>query len=170
MKSTKESQVPCVKKMEVSEQMKISEVIKPEDVTIDAAASSKATLLQQLSENAARVLGISERDVFAALQRRESLGSTGIGKGIAIPHAPVAGIDAPFGQFVRLTKPIEFEAIDEEPVDIVCLILIPSEGQSTYLKLLSNIARQLRSKDALRKIRSAVDREQVYSAITECEP
>lgn len=149
--------------------MRISEAIKPEDVTIGVSASSKNKLLKFLSEKAAQALGISQPDILAALQSREDLGSTGIGEGIAIPHAPVAGIDAPFGLFVCLSKPIEFDAIDDEPVDIVCLVLMPPEGQSAYLKLLSNIARQLRSKDVLKKIRSAMDREHVYLAITECD-
>lgn len=147
--------------------MRISEVIKPEDVAIGVSTSSKSKLLKLLSEKAAHALGISEQGILAALQSREDLGSTGVGAGIAIPHAPVAGLNGPFGFLVRLSKPVEFDAIDDEPVDIVCLILMPPEGQSAYLKLLSNIARQLRSADTLKKIRSANDREQVYSAITE---
>lgn len=149
--------------------MRISEVIKPEDVTIGVSASSKSKLLKLLSEKASQALGISEQDILAALQSREDLGSTGIGAGIAMPHAPVAGINGPFGFVVRLTKPIEFDAIDDEPVDIVCLILMPPEGQSAYLKLLSNVARQLRSADAVKRIRSARSREQVFSAIIECD-
>lgn len=149
--------------------MKISEVIKPDDVEIGVSTASKSKLLKLLSEKAAHALGIGEQDILAALQSREGLGSTGIGAGIAIPHAPVAGIDGPFGYLACLSKPIEFDAIDDEPVDIVCLVLMPPEGQSAYLKLLSNIARQLRSKDVLKNIRSATDREHVYLAITECD-
>ncbi len=149
--------------------MRISEVIKPEDVAIGVSTSSKIKLLKLLSEKAGHALGISEQSILAALQSREDLGSTGIGAGIAIPHAPVVGIDGPFGYLACLSKPIEFDAIDDEPVDIVCLILTPPEGQSAYLKLLSSIARQLRSADILKKIRSANDRQQVYSAITECD-
>lgn len=149
--------------------MKISEVIKPEDVTIGISTSSKSKLLELLSEKAAQALGINKKDILAALQGRENLGSTGIGAGIAIPHAPVAGIDGPFGFLMCLSKPVEFDAIDDEPVDIVCLIVMPPDGQSVYLKLLSNIARQLRSADTLKKIRSANELGQVYSAITECD-
>ena len=149
--------------------MRISEVIKPEDVAIGVSVSSKSKLLKLLSEEAAHALGISEHDILAALQSREDLGSTGIGAGIAIPHAPVAGINGPFGFLVCLSKPVEFDAIDDEPVDIVCLILMPPEGQSAYLKLLSNIARQLRSADAVKRIRSAIDRDHAYSAITESD-
>lgn len=149
--------------------MKISDVIKPEDVTIDVSVSSKGQLLQVLSQKAAGAIGVSEHDILAALHGREALGSTGVGAGIAIPHATVVGIKEPFGLFVRLAKPVEFDALDDEPVDIVCLILTPLESQSPCLKLLSAIARQLRSSDAVKRIRSARDREQIYSAITECD-
>lgn len=144
----------------------------PGDVLIDILASSKAKLLKLLSEKAAAASGIDEHEILSALRSRESLGSTGIGAGIAIPHAPVPGITGPFGLFIRLAKPIEFEAIDDEPVDLVCLMLIPPGEQTQYLKLLSNIARQLRSPETVRKIRSATDSEQIYSAIThtKCGP
>ena len=147
--------------------MKISEVIKPEGVTIDMSVSSKGQLLRLLSQKAADALGVGEHDILAALQSREDLGSTGVGAGIAIPHAAVVGIEEPFGLFVRLAKPVEFDALDEEPVDIVCLILTPPESQSPCLRLLSAIARQLRSPDAVKRIRSARDSGHVYSAITE---
>jgi len=170
MRSTKENAWPkaACNGMEVSKPMKISEVMKPDDVLIGVSASSKGRLLQQLSDKAASALGISEHDILAALTSREALGSTGIGAGIAIPHAPVAGIERPFGFFVRLTKPIEFDAIDDEPVDIVCLILTPPEGQANYLKLLSNVARRLRSADAIKRIRSTSEPAHIYSVITEC--
>ena len=81
----------------------------------------------------------------------------------------VSGIEWPFGLFVRLTKPIEFDAIDDEPVDIVCLILTPPEGQANHLKLLANVARQLRSEHVLKRIRSTREANHIYSAITECD-
>lgn len=148
--------------------MKISEVITPEHVVIGVSAASKCKLLQQLSEKAAHQLNVNAHDILTALQGREALGSTGIGAGIAIPHAPVAGIERPFGLFVRLAKPIEFEALDDEPVDIVCLVLMPPGGQAAYLKLLSNVARQLRSAGVMKIVRSANDRDRIYSAITAC--
>lgn len=148
--------------------MKISEVIKPGHVVIGVSTSSKGKLLQQLAENAAHQLGVSADDILTALQGREALGSTGIGAGIAIPHAPVAGIERPFGLLVRLTKPIEFEALDDAPVDIVFLVLMPPGGQPAYLKLLSNVARQLRSAEVIKILRSASDRDCIYSAITAC--
>lgn len=149
--------------------MKISEVMKLEDVLIDVSVPSKAILLRFVAETAAGVLSIAEDHILNALQSRENLGSTGIGSGIAIPHAPVKGIVSPFVLLVRLTKPIDFEAIDEEPIDVVCLILTPLGEQNQYLKLLSQISRQLRSADVVRTIRGATDRQQVYQALTECD-
>jgi PTS system nitrogen regulatory IIA component len=149
--------------------MQISEVMKPNDVLIDVSVPSKAKLLRFVAETAAAVLGVAEADIFSALQSRENLGSTGIGAGIAIPHAPVQGIVSPFALFVRLAKPIDFDAVDEAPVDLVCLILTPAGEQNRYLKLLSQIARQLGCTDALRTIRNAADRQQVYEALTECD-
>ncbi|WP_082143639.1 PTS sugar transporter subunit IIA [Nitratireductor soli] len=143
--------------------------MKPDDVLIGVSASSKGRLLQQLSERAARALGVSEHDILAALTNREALGSTGIGAGIAIPHAPIADLERPFALLVRLTEPIEFDAIDDEPVDIVCLILTPPEGQAKYLKLLSNVAKQLRSADVVKEIRSTSEAEHIYSAFTRCD-
>jgi nitrogen PTS system EIIA component len=171
MRSTKESAWArgACKGMEASKSMKISEVMKPDDVLVRVSAPSKSKLLRFLSENAASALGLDKDDIFGALQNRESLGSTGIGAGIAIPHAPVAGVTSPYALLVRLAKPIEFKAIDEEPVDVVCLILTPPGEQNRYLKLLSSVARQLRSPEAVETIRHAAEREQVYHAITACD-
>ncbi|WP_244570872.1 PTS sugar transporter subunit IIA [Stappia sp. TSB10GB4] len=144
--------------------MKISEVMKRDDVLINVASSSKTKLLQFLSNKAAGILGINEDDVLAALQGRENLGSTGIGAGIAIPHAPVNGIVSPFTLLVRLGRPVAFEAIDEHPVDLVCLILTPPGEQNRHLKLLSTITRQLRSSEIVKAMRSATDSEHVYEA------
>lgn len=155
--------------MEVSNRMQISEVLRPEDVLSDVSARSKTKLLALLSERAAPSLGVSKDEILGALQSRESLGSTGIGAGIAVPHAPVPGIDKPFALFVRLERPIDFEAIDDEPVDLVCLILTPPGEQAQYLKLLSSIARQLRSEEVVENIRSAVDSKQIHAMVTACD-
>lgn len=143
--------------------------MKPDDVLIDVSVPSKSKLLKFLADTAAATLGGTEDDILDALQNREGLGSTGIGAGIAIPHASVKGIDSPFMLLVRLVKPIAFEAVDDEPVDLVCLILTPPGEQSHYLKLLSKIARHLRSGDALKIIRHAADREAIYQALVGCD-
>ncbi len=156
--------------MEATEPMAISEAMKPGHVLIDVSASTKAKLWLFLSKTAAKNLGITEHDILVALQGREALGSTGLGAGIAIPHAPVEGIVSPFVLFVRLSRPIPFDAIDEQPVDLVCLVLTPPGEQNRHLRLLSEIARQLRSSEAVKAIRSAADQKRVYEAIIDCGP
>jgi len=155
--------------METKQSMKISDVIKPEGVILNLAVPSKERLLQVLSEKAAAALGIGEKDVLDALQGREQLGSTGIGGGVAIPHASVRKITGPFALLARLAKPIEFGSVDDAPVDIVCLVLVPSNGNAVSLQVLSSIARLLRSADAVAKIRSAQNNASAYSAFTEID-
>ncbi|WP_180898679.1 PTS sugar transporter subunit IIA [Martelella soudanensis] len=149
--------------------MKISEVMRPDDVLVDVSAVSKTNLLQLLSNRAAEFLGVNRSDIVGALEHRENLGSTGFGAGIAIPHAPVAGVTAPFALLIRLARPIEFEAIDDRPVDVICLILTPPGDQAEYLKLLSMISRKLRSPETLKTIRSATDAGQIYATIAMCD-
>lgn len=149
--------------------MKISEAIKPGNVFLDVSASSKSNILKFIAGKAAAALGVSADDVYDAVQSRETLGSTGVGSGIAIPHAQLNGVVSPFALMTRLSRPIDFEAIDEAPVDIVCLILTPPGEQSQYLKLLSQFARQLRSSEVVKSIRSATQPEQIYEAMTGCE-
>ncbi|WOS64886.1 PTS sugar transporter subunit IIA [Sinorhizobium fredii] len=145
--------------------MKISDILTPERVVIDLGAASKGQLLHRFAESASRSLGIEESEIFRALSNREKLASTGIGEGIAIPHAPVRGIKAPFIAFVRLKKPIDFESIDDIPVDIVCFLLTPTEGNATHLNVLAAIARKLRSPETLRSIRAASAPEEIYLAL-----
>ena len=145
--------------------MNISEILTPDRVFIDLGAASKGQLLHRFAESASRSLGIDEGEIFRALSNREKLGSTGIGEGIAIPHAPLRGIAAPFIAFVRLKKAVDFESIDEVPVDIVCFLLTPTEGPATHLNVLAAIARKLRSPDTLRSIRTASAPEEIYLAL-----
>jgi PTS system nitrogen regulatory IIA component len=149
--------------------MKLSDCIAPGNVELDLDASNKARLLQLLSERASRSIGVSERDILAALQNREKLGSTGIGAGIALPHAPIPGLERPFGLLARLGKQVDFDSIDGQPVDLVCLVLTPTESGSAHLTLLSRIARLLRSPEALAKLRSASSTQQAYAVLSEAD-
>lgn len=149
--------------------MKISEAMGTDDVFLDVAASSKPGVLRFVAGKAGAALGISSDDIYDALATRETLGSTGIGSGIAMPHAQISGISQPFALMVRLSRPIDFEAIDEEPVDVICLILTPSGEQSQYLRLLAQFARQLRSAEVVGAIRSAREAGRVLEAVTGCE-
>lgn len=146
--------------------MQVSEFLRPEDVVIDFVASSKLKALQFLSKRSWEVLGLPEHDIFDPLHAREKLGSTGIGEGVAIPHCKVAGLRRPFGMLVRLARPIDFEAIDEIPVDIVFMLLIPADAGKDHLNLLAAVARQLRSPEILKKLRQAGSAEACWAVVT----
>lgn len=148
--------------------MKLADVLAPENVVLDLDASSKSSLLRTLSAIAAKQLGIGEAAIFTALNNREKLGSTGIGEGIAIPHAAIPDMKKPFALFARLSKPIDFEAIDESPVDIIAVLLVPVEKSSTKLNLLAGLARILRS-EKIKRIRSLAAASDVHETITEAE-
>ena len=145
--------------------MKLSDVLSPANVILDLEAPSKTRLMHTLSDLAAKHCGINDAVIFAALNKREKLGSTGIGEGIAMPHAPIRELAQPFALFARLSKPIDFQAIDENPVDIVAVLLVPVEKSSANLNLLAGLARILRSADKIERIRTATTVEDVYQMI-----
>lgn len=147
--------------------MDISQCIAPDGVVLGLEVSSKAELLRFLADETARRRGLQSNVVLTALQKREALGSTGIGAGIGLPHAPVEGVQSPFGLFARLVRPIDFEAVDEEPVDLVCVVLTPPGGSQIHLTLLSRIARQLRSSGTVVAIRNAKTAAALHAALTE---
>lgn len=146
--------------------MKISECIAPENVEIDLNAPSKVRLLQILAKRASASVGIDEQEIFSALESREKLGSTGVGAGIAIPHASITGLKEPIGFVVRLGKPMDFDSIDGAPVDIVCLLLSPLGSNGSHLTVLSRIARLFRSPEVARDVRNATSQIELYSAMT----
>lgn len=145
--------------------MNIAELLRPENVLVELDASSKPQLLQQLSARAARATGIDGTMLLAALSHRETLGSTGIGQGIAIPHTSPAGLTKPFALLARLGKPVDFDAIDDRPVDLAFLLLTPDD-RSSHLKVLSVVSRQLRSAQVLEQLRRAKSAAEMYAAIT----
>lgn len=146
--------------------MKIADVLKLRDVLVGISVPTKRQLIDLLAEKAAASLGVAEEELRDVLHSRENLGSTGIGAGIAIPHASIRSVSTPFILFVRLAKPIEFEAIDDEPVDLVCLVLTPHGEQQLSLTLLSKLSRQLRRPDAAKAIRAAPSSELVHEMLT----
>lgn len=145
--------------------MQISDFLEPGNVVLGLSASSKDQLLQQLAGRAARSLGLDEAAIFAALANREALGSTGMGLGMAIPHATLPGIGSPFGLLARLNRPIEFDAVDEAPVDVVFLLLNPAVGSPAALGPLSCIARALRDPEIARAVRTSDDPRKLYERI-----
>lgn len=145
--------------------MNIAELLRPENVLVDLDASTKPHLLQQLSQRAARATGLDEAALLSGLSHRESLGSTGMGQGIAIPHSSPAGLDTPFALLARLARPIEFDAIDDNPVDLVFLLLSPAD-RASHLKALSVVSRQLRSAGVTERLRRARSAAEMYAAMT----
>ena len=145
--------------------MKIADFLSPGDVMIDVAASDKQKLLQALARKAGSIVDVPPEHVLAELQRREELGSTGIGGGVALPHARFHQIEKPVGVLVRLRKRIAFEAVDGEPVDLVFLLLLPEAPKGDQLGALASIARKLRNADVTAALRRAGDSPEMYHAL-----
>ncbi|MBW6401670.1 PTS sugar transporter subunit IIA [Roseomonas sp. HJA6] len=145
--------------------MGISDRISAADVILDLGAGNKRALLQDLAEQAAPRLGRPSGEILKALQDREALGSTGLGRGVALPHARLKGDAPPVLLFARLRKPIDYEARDEEPVDLVILVLWPEAEAEGFLPALSDTCRALREPQALRQLRHAESAEEVVSLL-----
>jgi len=146
--------------------MKISDLLSPNDVMIDVRASNKRQLLQELAAKAADSIGLRVDQVAPDLLKREELGSTGVGGGIAIPHARLPDLQRPYGLLAKLKQPMEFDAIDGQAVDIVFLLLRPATAENGQLGALALVARSLRLAEALVRLRSAKDASELYSVMS----
>ena len=146
--------------------MEIADLITPERVVVGIRATSKKHVLQQLAQRAAEVTGLHERAVFDVLLERERLGTTGVGKGIAIPHGKVPDIDGLYGLFARLDEPVKFDAVDEQPVDLIFLLLAPESAGADHLKALARVSRLLRDASTCKKLRDAPDDTAVFTVLT----
>ena len=147
--------------------MEISDLLTPASVIARFKSTSKKQALQELSQRAAKVSGLSERQVFGVLLEREKLGSTGVGQGVAIPHGRIAGLTRLYGVFARLDQPIDFEAVDDQPVDLIFLLLAPESAGADHLKALARVSRLLRDKTMCERLRGADDPEALYALLTE---
>jgi len=147
--------------------MKIKDFLSSSNAVIDVPASSKAALLRDLANRAAANLKLEADAVANAIGKRDELGSTGIGAGVAIPHARLREIKKPYGLLARLKSPIDFDAIDAEPVDIVFLLLLPAASQMDQLNTLAAAARKLRDRDVLARLRKATTAAELYRAIAD---
>jgi len=136
------------------------------DTIVDLAPPSKRALLHDLAGRAALVLNIDANSLFGALLKREELGSTGVGHGVAIPHVRLEQVKSPFAIMVRLKHPIDFNAVDSQPVDLVCLLLLSKENESAQLSALAGMARRLRRPDLLEELRRAPNRVVLYNLMT----
>lgn len=147
--------------------MEIADLIKPENVVANLRASSKKQALQDLARRAATITGQPERAVFSVLMKRERLGTTGVGNGIAIPHGKLPNLDKLHGLFARLEHPIDFESIDDRPVDLIFLLLAPESSGADHLKALARVSRLLRDKNACEKLRGTDDSEALYALLVD---
>lgn len=147
--------------------MKIKDFLSPSNVALDVQAADKASLLKELAARAASALNLPADAVAAEIERRDELGSTGLGGGISIPHARFRQLNRPFGLLARLRQPIEFYAVDGRPVDLVFLLLLPASSQLDQLNALAAVARRLRDADVLRNLREATSSTELYRAVAE---
>jgi nitrogen PTS system EIIA component len=151
----------------MSKEMTIKDFLSASDVALDVRANDKTGLLRELAARAASALDLSEDAVATEIEKRDELGSTGIGGGVSIPHARFREVKKPFGLLVRLKQPVEFDAVDGRPVDIVFLLLLPASAQLDQLNALAAVARKLRDREVLRKLRTATSGTELYRAVTE---
>ncbi len=149
--------------------MEINDLLPPDGVTADLKVTSKKQALQDLAKRAAEVSGLHERTVFDVLMERERLGTTGVGNGIAIPHGKLPNLDRLYGFFARLGQPIDFQAIDERPVDLIFVLLAPESAGADHLKALARISRLLRDQSVCDKLRGTDSAEALFAILTESE-
>lgn len=148
--------------------MEISDLLQP-DAVITLKASSKKQVLQELAKKAALVTGLSERKIFDTLLERERLGTTGVGNGIAVPHGKLAALKGLCGVFARVEKPVDFEAIDDHPVDLIFLLLAPEQAGADHLKALARVSRFLRDPENCEKLRGAANTDGLYMLLIQSE-
>ena len=147
--------------------MEINDLITTQGVVANLHATSKKQAIQDLAKKAADITGLHERAIFDVLMERERLGTTGVGNGIAIPHGKLANLDKLYGLFARLEKPIDFQSIDEQPVDLIFLLLAPESAGADHLKALARVSRLLRDKTVCDKLRGTDQSEALYALLTE---
>jgi PTS system nitrogen regulatory IIA component len=145
--------------------MDIKDLLSPNDALVDVRAADKGRLLQELAERAAAALKLPADRIATELRKREELGSTGTGGGVAIPHARMAEVKRPFGTALRLRQPIDFDAIDGKPVDLVFLLLLPAAAAGEQLSALASVARKLRDPVSLRRLRQAADAAELHGVM-----
>ena len=146
--------------------MKIEDFLAPSDAMLGIKVVDKNGLLRDLSHRAAPFVGVPFDQIAAEVVKREALGSTGMGEGVAIPHARLRELKKPFGVLARLKQPIDFNAIDGKPVDLVFLLLLPVASQGEHLNALAFVARTLRKTEVLRDLRRADSSDELYQAMT----
>ncbi len=147
--------------------MELSTLLKPAAVRVAGNLTSKKRLLQELAEIGASVYGIDAASALDALQERETLGPTGVGHGVALPHARLSGLDRVVGVFLRLERPIDFDAVDRQPVDLVFALFAPRDSGVEHLKALAAVSRSMRDAATCAKLRANDDPATLHAILTE---
>jgi PTS system nitrogen regulatory IIA component len=145
--------------------MTLTDLVAPNAVVPTLKANNKKKVLQELAARAAELTGQNERAILEILLQREKLGSTAVGNGVAIPHGKLPKLGRLFGLFARLEKPVDYEALDSQPVDLVFLLLAPESAGADHLKALARVARVLRDPEIARKLRESSDADAIYAVL-----
>jgi PTS system nitrogen regulatory IIA component len=146
--------------------MEIVDLLNGERVVDNLPAASKKQVLQELSKRAAEITGLDERSIFNILLERERLGTTGVGKGVAIPHGKTAELSELYGLFARLDQPIDFDSVDDQKVDLVFLLLAPEGAGADHLKALARVSRVLRDASVCQSLRAAEDAKAIFEILS----
>ena len=147
----------------------LSDILSINDVSASLSVANKKGLFQQLAAAASRRTGLSSKAIVAAVNERERLGSTGFGGGVAIPHGKIPGLERVFGYFVRLSQPIDFQSVDNLPVDLVFLLLSPPDAGADHLKALASVSRALRDRQTVAKLRGARSKDAIFALLAGVE-
>ncbi|HVI89825.1 MAG TPA: PTS IIA-like nitrogen regulatory protein PtsN [Dongiaceae bacterium] len=147
--------------------MEIEDLISPAHVIAHLKAGNKKQVLQELAKRAAELTNLHERAIFDVLLERERLGTTGVGNGIAIPHGKLPEVKGLFGLFARLDEPVDFDSIDEQPVDLIFLLLAPEGAGADHLKALARVSRLLRDRGICEKLRGTDQPDALYALLTD---
>jgi len=147
--------------------MEIADLLSPDAVLAHVKATTKKQVLQEMAHKAALLTKLPERRIFDTLVEREKLGSTGMGQGIAIPHGRIPGIEKMTGLFAQLDHPVDFDSMDDQPVDLVFLLLAPEGAGADHLKALARVSRLLRNQAVCEKLRAAPQAATLFALLTE---
>lgn len=149
--------------------MKLSEITSEKSIFMGLKSNSKRQLLQDLSNKAAEITGLNERTIFDTILERENLGSTGFGEGTALPHGRFEGLDRVYGFFAKLNSPVDFEAIDGKPVDLVFMLLSPEGNGADHLTALAQASRFLKDDSMRNKLRQISSAQEIYALMNNNE-
>ena len=147
----------------------LGNLITSDCVMANLRAANKKQVLQELARKAATLTGHKEETIYEVLAERERLGTTGIGHGIAIPHGKLPGLDHVYGVFARLERPVDFDAIDDQPVDLIFLLLAPANSGADHLKALAKVSRLLRDRRLCEKVRGSTTCDAISAVMNEVE-